>query len=76
VSSGGLIVAQLGPAPIPFGTNFQVQNFAGQVFERTLDGSEPAGTYEIKAILALPGTNPIVPANQLGAGTASFTFAP
>ncbi len=75
VLSGGLLLPQFSPAPVPLGTSFQVQNFTGEVFQWAFDGFEPAGNYEIKAILALPGSDPAVPSNQLAIGVGSFTFA-
>jgi len=76
VLSGGLIVPQLGPALVPLGRNFQVPDFAGKILERGFDGSEPPGTYVVKAILAVPGTDPTVAANQIPVAMGSFTFVP
>ncbi len=76
VLSGGQLAPQFGPAPVPLATGFPVPDFAGGVFEFLFGGSEPAGTYDINAILALAGTDPNIPGNQLAVGTTSFTFAP
>ncbi len=76
VLSGGLIVPQLGPTLVPLGRNFKVSDFAGRILERSFDGSEPPGTYVIKAILAVPDTDPTVAANQIAVAVGSFTFAP
>lgn len=76
VLSGSLIVPQLGPALVPLGRNFQVPDFAGKILERAFDGSEPPGTYVIKAVLAVADTDPTVGANQIAVAVGSFTFAP
>jgi len=76
VPVGGVISPVIGNEPIPFGTGFQVPDFAGTVFDRPFDGTEPPGVYEVSAVLALPGSVPTVPANQLAIGLGSLTFAP
>lgn len=65
-----------GPAPVPFGTNFQVADFSGLIFERVFDASDPQGTYELQAILAVAGSDPNVQANRLAAATINFSVTP
>jgi hypothetical protein len=74
--SAGQIVPQIGPALVPLGRNFQVPDFAGKIFERPFDGSEPPGVYVINAILALSDTDPTVAANQIAVAVGSLTFVP
>lgn len=65
-----------GSTPVPFGTNFQVADFSGLIFERVSDASDPKGTYELQAILAVAGSDPNVRANRLVEATTSFTVTP
>jgi YVTN family beta-propeller protein len=65
-----------GPAPVPFGTNFQVADFSGLIFERVFDASDPQGTYELQAILAVAGSDPTLEANRLAAATINFSVTP
>ena len=76
VLSEGSLVPQIGPTPVPLGTNFQVPNLAGVVFERTFGSGDPPGTYTINAILAQQGTDPTIPSNQLVSATTTFMFTP
>ncbi|CBE67323.1 exported protein of unknown function [Candidatus Methylomirabilis oxygeniifera] len=65
-----------GPAPVPFGTNFQVADFSGLIFERVFDASDPQGTYDLQAILAVAGSDPTIEANRLAASTINFSVTP
>jgi len=76
VPVGEIISPVIGNEPIPYGTGFHVPDFTGTVFEWPFDGTESPGVYEIKAVLASPGSDPTVPVNQLVIGLGSLTFAP
>lgn len=65
-----------GPVPVPFGTGFSVADFSGLIFERVFEASDPQGTYELQAILAVAGGDPNVEANRLAAATISFSVTP
>ena len=74
-ASPGVISIALGPAPIPFRANVTLTQTVVP-FSYTFGGSEPAGTYFTYAGLAVAGSNPFVPANQLSLGVQPFQFAP
>jgi YVTN family beta-propeller protein len=75
VLSEGLMVPVVGTAPVPLATNFSVFDFAGEFFNRPFAAGDPEGSYTVTAILALPNSDPLIPANQLAVATTSFTFA-
>jgi hypothetical protein len=75
VLSQGTIGPVIGPAPVPFATNFSIFDFAGEFFTRTFDGGDPQGVYTVTAVLALPNTDPLVQANRIAEGTSTFSFA-
>jgi len=65
-----------GPAPVPFGTDFHAVDFSGLIFERVFETSDPQGTYELQAILAVAGSDPTIEANRLAAATINFSVTP
>jgi hypothetical protein len=74
-SSPGVITTAIGPSPVPFQSNVTLIDTIVQ-FNYTFGGFEPAGTYFPYAGLAVAGSNPFVPANQLSLATRSFRFPP
>jgi hypothetical protein len=71
----GTINVVLGPAPVPFLANVPLAPL-GVPFPYTFGGFEPAGTYFPYAGLAVAGSDPFVPANQLSLSVQSFLFTP
>lgn len=65
-----------GPTPVPFGTDFHMVDFSGLIFERVFEASDPQGTYELQAILAVAGSDLNVQSNRLAAATISFSVTP
>ena len=73
--SPGVISIVLGPLPIPFQANVPLTQMVVP-FSYTFAGREPVGTYFTYAGLAVAGSNPLVPSNQLALGVQGFTFTP
>jgi len=74
--SPGVISIAVGPSPVPFLANVTLNSKAVVPFSYTFIGFEPAGTYFAYAGLAVAGTNPFQPANQLSLGVQAFQFMP
>ncbi len=75
VSPGGMAVV-VGSSPIPFLRNTSLSQPAVVPFLYTFLGSEPAGTYFAFAGVAVSGTDPLNPANQLSLAVREFQFLP
>jgi hypothetical protein len=74
-TSPGVISVALGPSPIPFlGNVLLVPTIAD--FSRLFTGSEPGGIYFTYAGLAVAGSNPFLPANQISLAIQPFQFTP
>ncbi len=65
----------LGASPIPFSANATLTPLVA-LFSYAFTGSEPAGTYFTYAGLAIAGSNPLLPSNQLSLGVQAFQFNP
>jgi hypothetical protein len=74
-SSPGVITFTLAPSPIPLLANVTLTPLVVP-FPYTFLGFEPVGTYITYAILAVAGSNPLQPANQLSLAVRSFQFIP
>jgi hypothetical protein len=74
-TSPGVISVALGPSPIPFLAN-QTLGPLKVEFSFTFGGAEPVGTYFTFAGLAVAGSNPFIPANQLSLAVQPFQFSP
>lgn len=74
-SSPGVITFALAPSPIPLFANVTLTPSVVP-FSYTFLGFEPVGTYLTHAILAVAGSNPLQPANQLSLAVQSFQFIP
>jgi DNA-binding beta-propeller fold protein YncE len=74
-SSPGVITTAIGPSPVPFQSNVTLIDTIVQ-FNYTFGGFEPTGTYFPYAGLAVAGSNPFVPANQISLAIRSFQFTP
>ena len=72
-SSGAISIA-LGPSAIPFQANVLLYRSVIPLSYR-FAGFEPAGTYVAYARLAIAGSNPLVPENQLSLAVRSFQFS-
>lgn len=72
---GGTIVFHFGTAPVPFRGGRTPQDLAVPV-SYTFWGSEPVGTYFTYAGLAVAGSDPSQPANQLSLAIQAFQFTP
>ena len=75
VSSQSGVNIVIGSAPVPFSRNVTLAPLAVP-FAYTFTGGEPAGTYVAYAGLAVAGSNPFTPANQLSLGIQPFQFTP
>ncbi len=64
-----------GPVPVPFATNVTLTQTVVP-FPYTFTGGEAVGTYYTYAGLAVAGSDPLQPANQLSVGTQPFQFTP
>jgi len=73
--SPGVISFILGPFPIPFLANVTLAPL-GVPFSYQFAGFEQAGTYFTYAGLAVAGSNPFLPANQLSLAIQPFQFTP
>ena len=71
----GVISAAVSPAPIPFLANVSLVPLVVP-FSYTFTGLEAAGTYFAYAGLAVAGSNPLHPANQLSLAVQAFQFMP
>ena len=71
--SPGVISTALGPSPIPFQANVPLTQSVVS-FSYTFEGFEPAGTYSTYARLAIAGSNPLLPENELDLAVQSFQF--
>lgn len=71
----GVISIALGSSPIPFLANVPLVPLVVP-FSTTFTGLEPVGTYFTYAGLAVAGSNPLQPANQLSLGVQVFQFTP
>jgi len=67
----GTINVVLGPSPVPFLTNVPLAPL-GVPFPYTFRGFEPLGTYFPNAGIAVAGSNPFLPANQLSFAVQPF----
>jgi hypothetical protein len=75
VQAGGGASIVIGPSPTPFLANVALAQTIVP-FSYTFAGSEPAGTYFTYAGLAVAGSNPFTPANQLSLAIQPFQFSP
>jgi hypothetical protein len=73
--SPGVISIALGPSPTPFLTNVTLAQTIVP-FSYTFAGFEPGGTYFPFAGLAVAGSNPFQPSNQLSLAAQPFQFSP
>jgi len=73
--SSGFISIALGPSPIPFRTNVTLTPTVVP-FSYAFAGFEPVGMYSAHAIIALAGSDPLQPANQLSRAVQAFQFTP
>jgi DNA-binding beta-propeller fold protein YncE len=71
----GTISITLGPSPVPFLSNVPLVPTIVQ-FSYQFAGFEPPGTYVTYAGLAVAGSNPFLPANQLSLAVQPFQFTP
>jgi hypothetical protein len=71
----GVISFALGLAPTPFLANVPLAPL-GVPFAYQFAGFEPAGTYFPYAGLAVAGSNPFLPPNQLSLAVRAFQFTP
>ncbi len=74
--SPDIIAATFGPSPIPFLSNTSLSQPTVIPFSYAFLGSEPAGTYFTYAGLAVSGSDPLEPANQLSLAVREFQFSP
>ncbi len=74
-SAPGAISIALGRSPVPFSANVPLTP-AAVSFAHTFTGAEPVGTYFAYAGLAIAGSNPFQPANQLSLAIQPFQFNP
>jgi hypothetical protein len=65
----------LGPLPIPFSANVPLVQTVVP-FSYTFTGTEPAGAYFAYAGIAVAGSDPLQPANQLSVTIRAFQFTP
>jgi hypothetical protein len=72
--SPGEVTVVLGSSPIPFQANVALAQSVIP-FSYRFAGFEPPGTYFTYAGLAVAGSNPFVPANQLSLAVQPFQFA-
>ena len=72
---GGTIAFASGPAPVPFAANVTLTPTVVP-FSYTFTGDERVGTYLNYAALAVAGSDPLQPANQLSLGVQPFEFTP
>jgi DNA-binding beta-propeller fold protein YncE len=70
----GVISATSGSSPTPFLANVPLTQSVVP-FSYTFTGYEPDGTYSTYARLTNPGSNPLLPENQLGVAVESFQFS-
>jgi len=70
----GVISVALGPSPIPFQANVLLTQSVVVPSSYTFAGFEPAGTYSTYARLAIAGSNPLLPENELDLAVQSFQF--
>jgi len=75
VSSGGMAVV-VGSSPVPFLRNTSLSQPAVVPFSYAFLGSEPVGAYFAFAGSAVPGTDPVNPANQISLAVREFQFSP
>ena len=71
--SGGISIVG-GPSPIPIQANATISQ-AVVPFSYTFAGYEPVGKYVAYAALAIAGSNPLLPENQLSVAVQSFEFS-
>jgi hypothetical protein len=69
----GVTSIALGPSPIPFQANVPLTQSVVS-FSYTFGGFEPDGTYVAYARLAIAGSNPLLPENELDLAVQSFQF--
>jgi hypothetical protein len=65
----------IGPAPVPFARDVTPAPLAVP-FAYTFTGAEPVGIYFAYAGVAVAGSDPLQPANQLGLAVQPFEFSP
>jgi len=75
VDPGGTMAFAFGPVPVPFARNVTLTPMVIP-FSYTFGGTESVGTYYAYAGLAVAGSDPLQPANQLSLGVQAFQFAP
>ena len=61
---------------MPFLTNVLLLTQMVIPFPHTFFGNEPVGTYLTYAVLAVAGSNPVLPSNQLSLSVQPFQFSP
>jgi len=71
----GAISTVLAPAPVPFLANVTLAPIVVP-FLYTFSGFEPVGAYFTYAGLAVAGSNPFLPENQLSLAVRAFQFSP
>jgi hypothetical protein len=74
-TSPGVISFALGPSPVPFLANVAPGPLLVP-FSYQFVGFEPGGTYVTYGGLAVAGSNPFLPANQLSLAIQPFQFTP
>jgi len=72
---GDTIAFAFGSTPVPFAANVPLASTVVP-FSYTFTGTESVGTYFTYAGLAVAGSNPLQPANQLSLGVQAFQFTP
>ncbi len=72
-TSPGVIAISMGPSPVPFLSNVTLVPTVVQ-FSYQFAGFEPSGTYLTYARLAVAGSNPFLPANQLSLAIQPFQY--
>lgn len=72
--SPGVISATAVSSPIPFLANVTLTQAVVPI-SHTFTGAEPVGTYQMYAAFVIPGSDPLLPENQLGVAVKSFQFS-
>jgi hypothetical protein len=70
------IATTAGPSPIPFMAGVTLTEALMVPFSYMFKGTEPVGKYVTYAGLAVAGSDPFQPANQLSLGVQAFQFTP
>jgi hypothetical protein len=75
-AASGSVTVVVGSSPVPFLSNTSLSQPTLVPFSYTFLGVEPPGSYFAFAGLAVPGADPVDPANQLSLAIRGFQFVP